>query len=45
MPSLNIGKTGLEKILNENLIGQPGKKEIEVNAFGREIREISKKKV
>ena len=43
MPSLDIGKSGIEKVLNEKLIGYPGKREIEVNAFGKEIREISKK--
>ena len=43
MPSLDIGKTGIEKISNETLIGYPGKREIEVNAFGRIIREISRK--
>jgi penicillin-binding protein 2 len=42
MPTLNIGKTGIERILNENLVGVSGKKEIEINAYGREIREISK---
>ena len=42
MPSLDIGKTGIEKISNETLIGYPGKREIEVNAFGRIIREISR---
>ena len=42
MPALDIGKIGIEKFLNEKLIGSPGKREIEVNAFGKEIREISK---
>ena len=41
MPSLNIGKTGMEKFFNQDLIGIAGKREIEVNALGREIREIS----
>ena len=41
MPKLNIGTTGLEKYLNEDLIGKAGKREIEVNASGRVIREIS----
>ena len=41
MPKLDIGKTGLEKYLNEDLIGIAGKKEIEVNSSGRVIREIS----
>ena len=45
MPSINIGKTGIEKFFNEDLIGTAGKREIEVNAFGREIREISNQSV
>ena len=43
MPKLNIGQHGIEKSLNERLVGKPGNKEIEVNASGRIIREISKK--
>ena len=43
MPKLNIGKTGMEKFLNEKLIGLAGQREIEVNSSGRIIREISKK--
>jgi len=43
MPFLNIGQQGIEETFNELLIGKPGTKEIEVNALGREIREISKK--
>jgi penicillin-binding protein 2 len=42
MPKLNIGQQGLEKSLNENLIGKAGSREIEVNSSGRIIREISK---
>ena len=42
MPMLNIGKQGIEQSLNEKLVGKPGNKEIEVNALGRIIREISK---
>ena len=41
MPSLEIGKIGLEKYFNTQLIGIPGQREIEVNSIGREIREIS----
>ena len=41
MPSLDIGKRGIEKFFNEQLIGTPGQREIEVNAGGRLIREIS----
>ena len=42
MPLLNIGQQGLEKSFNEVLVGKPGNREIEVNASGRVIREISK---
>ena len=42
MPLLNIGQQGLEKKFNKKLLGRPGNKEIEVNASGRVIREISK---
>ena len=42
MPTLDIGATGVEKYFNKKLIGIPGNKEVEVNAFGREIREISR---
>ena len=39
---LEIGKSGIEKLSNKKIIGYPGKREIEVNAIGRVIREISK---
>ena len=42
MPNLDIGKTGIEKFFNENLIGIAGQREVEVNAKGRLIREISR---
>ena len=41
MPTLDIGKTGLEKFFNEYLVGKAGNKEIEVNSSGKTIREIS----
>ena len=44
MPTLDIGKTGIEKISNKSLIGYSGKREVEVNAYGRIIREVSKEK-
>jgi penicillin-binding protein 2 len=43
MPLLNIGQQGIEKSFNEILLGKPGSKEIEVNAMGRVVREVSKK--
>ena len=42
MPRLDIGKTGLEKFFNEYLVGKAGNTEIEVNSFGKVIREISR---
>ena len=43
MPNLDIGKEGLEKSFNPVLVGQAGQREIEVNSYGRVIREISRK--
>tara|TARA_B100000029_G_scaffold462845_1_gene495677 strand:- start:654 stop:2477 length:1824 start_codon:yes stop_codon:yes gene_type:complete len=40
--TLDIGRTGIEKYFNEKLIGVPGSREVEINAFGREIRDIKK---
>ena len=42
MPDLDIGKQGLEKSFNPELVGKAGQREIEVNSNGRIIREISK---
>ena len=43
MPNLDIGKEGIEKSFNPVLVGQAGQREIEVNSYGRVIREISRK--
>ncbi len=43
MPNLNIGKEGIEKTFNSSLIGKAGQRQIEVNSYGRIIREISRK--
>ncbi len=43
MPDLDIGKEGLEKGFNPILVGKAGQREIEVNSYGRIIREISRK--
>ncbi len=43
MPNLDIGKEGLEKGFNPSLVGKSGQREIEVNSYGRVIREISRK--
>jgi len=40
IPGLKIGKTGLEKYLNESIIGRPGFQRFEVNAYGKRIKEV-----
>jgi len=40
VPGLRIGKIGLEKVLNKEIIGLPGYQRFEVNAFGKKIREV-----
>ena len=40
VPGLKVGKTGLEKSLEEQLIGENGVQRYEVNAYGKRIRQI-----
>ncbi len=40
VPGLKTGKSGLEKYLNEKIIGKPGIQRFEVNAFGKRIKEL-----
>ena len=40
VPGLKTGKTGLEKSLNNEMIGQPGLQRYEVNAYGKRIKEL-----
>ena len=40
IPGLKTGKNGLEKSLNEEMIGTPGLKRFEVNAYGKRIKEL-----
>ena len=40
VPGMTIGKTGLERKLDEKIIGQVGFQRYEVNAFGKRIKEI-----
>jgi len=40
VPGLKTGKSGLEKYLNEKIIGLPGIQRFEVNAFGKRIKEL-----
>lgn len=43
MPGFRIGKTGIEKQYDLSLRGQAGSVQTEVNAVGREIRELDRK--
>ena len=40
VPGLKTGKIGLEKSLNNFMIGEPGIQRFEVNAYGKRIREL-----
>jgi len=40
VPGLKTGKSGLEKSLNKEMIGQPGLQRFEVNAYGKRIKEL-----
>jgi len=42
LPGFRIGKNGIEKAYDERLRGQAGSRHVEVNAFGRVIRELAK---
>src|SRR5690554_1974535 len=42
LPGFRIGKEGVEKTYDRELRGAPGSSHVEVNAFGRVIRELSK---
>ena len=44
VPGLKVGKTGLEKSLEEDLIGKNGVQRYEVNAYGKRIKQIDHKK-
>ncbi len=41
VPGFKMGKSGLEKALESRLRGDPGIEEVEVNAVGKVVREIS----
>ena len=43
VPEFQIGKTGVERALDESLRGQAGTTQIEVNAVGRVIRELDRR--
>ena len=40
IPGLKTGKNGIEKYLNEAMIGKPGLQRFEVNAYGKRIKEL-----
>ena len=40
VPGLKTGKSGLEKFLNEEMIGKPGLQRFEVNSSGKRIKEL-----
>ena len=40
VPGLKTGKNGLEKSLNDQMIGMPGFQRFEVNAYGKRIKEL-----
>ena len=40
VPGLKTGKNGLEKLLNNEIIGRPGIQRFEVNAYGKRIKEL-----
>lgn len=42
LPGFRIGKSGIEKTLDVALRGRGGTSQVEVNAFGREIRELQR---
>jgi penicillin-binding protein 2 len=44
VPGLKVGKTGLEKSFEEQLIGLNGVERYEVNAYGKRIKKIDHKK-
>jgi penicillin-binding protein 2 len=40
VPGLKTGKSGLEKSLNNSIIGTPGSQRYEVNAYGKRVKEL-----
>jgi len=42
LPGFRIGKSGVEKLFDEDLRGRAGHSQIEVNAYGRAIRELER---
>ncbi|HEX6958344.1 MAG TPA: penicillin-binding protein 2 [Ferrovibrio sp.] len=42
LPGFRVGKSGIEKVYDEKLRGRAGHSQIEVNAYGRAIRELER---
>jgi penicillin-binding protein 2 len=42
LPGFRVGKNGVEKVFDEGLRGRAGNQRIEVNAYGRVIRELAR---
>jgi penicillin-binding protein 2 len=43
LPGFRIGRSGVEKAADDALRGKPGAAQVEVNAYGRVIRELSRR--
>ena len=41
VPNLKIGKNGIEKRFESEIIGSPGKSVIEIDAYGKQLRQVS----
>ncbi len=41
-PGIRIGKSGVEKAYEEKLEGEPGSVQMEMNAYGQQVRELSR---
>jgi len=42
VPNLKVGKIGLEKKINQNILGVPGSATYEVDAYGRRVKQVIK---
>ena len=41
VPNLKIGKNGIEKRFENKIIGSPGKSVIEIDAYGKQLKQVS----
>jgi penicillin-binding protein 2 len=41
-PGIRIGKSGIEKSYDEKLQGEPGSMQLEMNAYGQQVRELTR---